>query len=184
MHLTRGRPAHGRASLWLRVARLGAWAIGAVVTLPVLLAILFRTPIRRPIRTFNKHFLNPLTRRVAGSRGPYAAVHHMGRRSGKVYTTPVAADRISDGFLIPLVYGPDVDWAKNVLAAGHASIDFEGKSYAITLPRIQPFAEAAPSLRRGLQLRYRFYGVKSFLHVHAAAQDKPDVVTMRTSVVV
>ncbi|HUH69305.1 MAG TPA: nitroreductase, partial [Mycobacterium sp.] len=55
--------------------------------------------------------------RLAGRKHWYAsAIRHAGRRSGKQYATPVVADRVADGFVIPLPYGTRVDWLQNVLA--------------------------------------------------------------------
>lgn len=79
------------------------------------------------VRKFNKRVLNPLMLRMAGSKHWYAAVvEHTGRRSGKQYATPVAAEQTPDGFIIPLPYGVGVDWLRNVLAAGHATIRADG----------------------------------------------------------
>ncbi len=84
-----------------------------------------------------KHTLNPITRRIARSgHGPFAIVRHIGRRSGKVYETPIIVARVPDGFVIELTYGRNVDWHKNVLAAGHCTIVWHGKQYAIY--RIDP----------------------------------------------
>lgn len=58
---------------------------------------------RHFVRTFNKHILNPMMPAVAGRRHWYAAaLHHTGRRSGRHYTTPVVAQPVPDGFVIPL----------------------------------------------------------------------------------
>src|SRR5581483_3016652 len=64
---------------------------------------------------FNKHTLNPTTLKSAGHRTSiYAAVKHVGRRSGRIYTTPVVAKPLGDGFVIPLPYEASVDWCRNV----------------------------------------------------------------------
>jgi hypothetical protein len=39
-------------------------------------------------------------------------------RSGKDYATPVVADHVGDGIILPLPYGTGVDWLSSVLAAG------------------------------------------------------------------
>ncbi len=84
-----------------------------------------------------KHTLNPLTRRIASSSfGPFSIVRHVGRRSGKFYETPIIASRASDGFVIELTYGRDVDWHKNLLAAGGCTIIWHGREYAIN--KIEP----------------------------------------------
>jgi deazaflavin-dependent oxidoreductase (nitroreductase family) len=93
--------------------------------------------LRRAWLVTLKHTLNPLTRRLAGSRfGPFSLIRHVGRRSGKLYETPIIAARVSDGFVIELTYGPDVDWHKNVLAAGGCTLVWRGQEYAIS--RIEP----------------------------------------------
>lgn len=66
-----------------------------------------------------------------------------------------------------------MDWAKNVLAAGHFTMDVEGVSYAATHPQIVDFEDAAADVRRGLQLRYRFYSVEHFLRLHAQVAAGP-----------
>src|SRR5689334_1639095 len=84
------------------------------------------------VRVFNKYILNRLTRYLAAaSWGPFANVRHVGRRSGKHYETPIFAFRVSDGFVVVLTYGPDVDWYRNVVAAGHCEVVWHGKEYKI-----------------------------------------------------
>ena len=79
-----------------------------------------------------KYTLNPLTRRLARSSvGPFAIVKHVGRRSGKVYETSIIVAPVKDGFVIELTYGHDVDWHKNVLAAGGCTILRHGKAFGI-----------------------------------------------------
>ncbi len=76
-----------------------------------------------PMRSFNKHVLNRVTRRFAkSSRGSFAVVRHVGRRSGKPYATPTMVVPIEDGFVIALTYGTEVDWYRNVQAAGRCTI--------------------------------------------------------------
>jgi deazaflavin-dependent oxidoreductase (nitroreductase family) len=79
-----------------------------------------------------KHTLNRLTTRVARSRrGPFALVRHVGRRSGRQYETPVILARVPAGFVAELTYGPDVDWYKNITAAGRCTVLHHGREYAV-----------------------------------------------------
>jgi deazaflavin-dependent oxidoreductase (nitroreductase family) len=79
-----------------------------------------------------KHTLNPLTRRLAHSSiGPFSIVRHVGRRSGKQYETPIIVSRAGAGFVIELTYGPDVDWHKNIVAAGGCTLVWRGREYAL-----------------------------------------------------
>ena len=93
----------------------------------------------------NKHLLNPLMLRLAGSRYWYASVvEHTGRRSGKTYSTPIVADRVDGEVLIPLPYGTGVDWVRNVLAAGRATLVHKGETFSITSPQLIDAAQALP----------------------------------------
>ena len=104
-------------------------------------------PLRNVARSLNKHVLNPAMLRMAGRKYWYAAaISHTGRRSGKTYTTPIVADRIAHGFIIPLPYGTSVDWLRNVLASGQATITAGGQSYQVTTPEIVDAASALPQM--------------------------------------
>lgn len=89
-------------------------------------------PIPDRIRTVNKYFTNPLLGLIAGrAHSPIALVTHVGRHSGKTYTTPIMAERSRDGFVFALTYGPKVDWYRNVLAAGQCRLRWHGREYAL-----------------------------------------------------
>ena len=70
-------------------------------------------------RNFAKRFVNPLLHNLGrASRGPFALLRHVGRRSGKTYEIPIMVWPVQDGFLIALTYGRQVDWLRNLQAAG------------------------------------------------------------------
>jgi deazaflavin-dependent oxidoreductase (nitroreductase family) len=79
-----------------------------------------------------KHTLNRATTRLARARhGPFALVRHVGRRSGRQYETPVILAPVPDGFVTELTYGPEVDWFKNVVAAGGCVVVRHGREYVV-----------------------------------------------------
>ncbi|MCH9666307.1 MAG: nitroreductase/quinone reductase family protein [Actinomycetia bacterium] len=85
-----------------------------------------------------KNTLNRFTVRVARSgRGPFTLVRHVGRKSGKVYETPIMVAQVADGFIAELTYGPSVNWYRNVEAAGQCVIIFRGAEHQID--RIEPY---------------------------------------------
>jgi hypothetical protein len=91
-----------------------------------------KQPIRDRFLIFLKKYFNPLTLRLARrSLGPFAIIRHIGRRSGNHYETPIIVQPTGDGFVIELTYGQDVDWFKNVMAAGGCTIFRHGKEYII-----------------------------------------------------
>jgi len=73
--------------------------------------------------------------RFAGvSRTPFALLRHVGRRSGKPYETPIIVMPQGNGFVIALTYGPEVDWYRNVQAAGAASLLWHNQEYTLKQP--------------------------------------------------
>ena len=87
------------------------------------------------LRYFNKYVTNPLVKIFAG-RGVYAIVHHAGRRSGREYATPVLAMPVEDGFVIPLPYGENTDWCRNVIASGGCLLEWKGSKVNVVQPEI------------------------------------------------
>ncbi|MEZ0351556.1 nitroreductase family deazaflavin-dependent oxidoreductase [Mycobacterium sp. pR1184] len=103
---------------------------------------------------------------LAGRKHWYASViEHTGRHSGKQYSTPVVTERVPDGFIVPLPYGTDVDWLRNVLAAGQATIRADGQSYRVAEPEIISAASAAAELRPERRRTYDLFKVKNYLKV-------------------
>lgn len=94
-------------------------------------------------RRFNKRTLNPAVLKLAGRPSSlYAVVHHVGRHSGQTYATPVRVRPTPEGFLLPLPYGSDVDWCRNILAAGRCTISWHGNDYAVREPEVIDLATA------------------------------------------
>jgi len=87
------------------------------------------------IRVFNKYVTNRIFRGFASrSHGPFAVVRHMGRRSGKSYETTIMVWPMAEGFVIALTYGPQVDWYRNLLAAGGGTLLWHRRVYTIGKP--------------------------------------------------
>lgn len=87
------------------------------------------------IRTFNKYVTNRIFGRFAkSSRGPFAVVQHVGRRSGKAYKTVIMIWPKGEGFVIALTYGPNVDWYRNVQAAGGCTVLWHKRLYRLGAP--------------------------------------------------
>jgi len=100
--------------------------------------------IPRFMRRVNRVFTNPILGSIARVLPPLAVIHHVGRKSGRPYRTPVAAFRSATGFVIPMTYGRDVDWARNMIRARGCELERMGRRIALRNPRIVDF-EAARS---------------------------------------
>ena len=62
--------------------------------------------------------------------------NRVGRKSGRVYRTPVNVFRAPNGFLIALTYGRESEWVRNVLAAGGCELETRGVRYQLSAPTI------------------------------------------------
>lgn len=76
----------------------------------------------RFLRRFTMRFINPLTRRFVHRLPYFAIIKYRGRTSGTTYQTPMNVFRHGDSYVFALTYGSDVQWVKNVLAAGEADL--------------------------------------------------------------
>ena len=121
-------------------------------------------PLQTLIRANNKYLLNPLMLRLAGRRWWYASVvEHTGRRSGKTYATPIVADRVGEHLIIPLPYGTQVDWVRNVLSAGEATVVRKGQTYRVTAPELISATQALPLLPRDRRRTFEKVSIGHFL---------------------
>src|SRR5579859_2062177 len=119
---------------------------------------------RRLVRQFNKHLLNPFALWIVAHRQTYyGVVHHVGRRSGKAYATPVVARLTPAGVVIPLPYGADTDWCRNVLAAGGCTLTLNGEQYTLRLPEVVPASTAEPLVPAINAHVWRRVGIHSYL---------------------
>ena len=61
---------------------------------------------------------------------------HVGRRSGTTYHTPLNVFRRGDGYVFALTYGPDVDWVRNLIAAGGGTMRTGGRTVRLVDPQL------------------------------------------------
>ncbi len=94
--------------------------------------------------------INPVIKRLAGKRHvrAFAVIQHCGRRSGRAYATPVAARPTAGGFLVPMAFGAQADWFRNVQAANGCIIRWNGGDYAAADPEIIDWEAAKPTFSR------------------------------------
>jgi deazaflavin-dependent oxidoreductase (nitroreductase family) len=123
-------------------------------------------PIPIAIASFNKKVTNRLTGPFAGHLPGFAVVMHRGRTSGRMYRTPVNAFRRSDDYVFVMTYGPDVDWVRNVAAAGECDIATRGRLVHLVDPRrfSDPRRDAVPG---PVRMILRLIDVDEFMAMHA-----------------
>ena len=129
-------------------------------------------PIPRIVRQWNKAGLNRVTKHIAPWAPGLGLVIHRGRRSGRLYQTPVNVFAAKDRYVFALTYGPDTDWVKNVLAAGGCELRTGGRVVRLTAPRLfhdETRRDIRPLERQVL----RVIGVADFLSLTTAPAVTP-----------
>jgi deazaflavin-dependent oxidoreductase (nitroreductase family) len=110
---------------------------GAIIIIAIaasgILMMRFR---KRWLAKINIAFTNRITGLFAGWLPGFGILTHVGRKSGKVYRTPLNVFRASNGFIIALTYSSQSEWVKNVLAAGRCELKTRGKEYQLSSPNV------------------------------------------------
>jgi hypothetical protein len=96
-------------------------------------------------------------------------VIHAGRVSGRTFHTPVNMFRRGGDHVFPLTYGPNVDWVKNVVAAGGCEVVTRRRTVRLTDPSLiadrQRRCVPAP-----VRIPLRVFGVDRFLIMRAVSR--------------
>jgi deazaflavin-dependent oxidoreductase (nitroreductase family) len=91
---------------------------------------------KKSLARFNLAVTNRITGQFAGWLPLFGIITHVGRKSGKVYHTPVNVFRTPNGFAIALTYGRESEWVKNVVAAAGCELQTGGRHYRLSDPTI------------------------------------------------
>ena len=113
-------------------------------------------PIPLWVTRVNRRVTNPVLGTLSDRLPPFATLHHVGRRTGRRYRTPVFAFRTPRGVVIALTYGPQVQWLRNLEAGGEARLVRRGHVVALSDPvhlRGEAGSRLVPrAIRAGLRL--------------------------------
>lgn len=124
--------------------------------------------------------LNPLMAKVAGRRhfGVVAQIHHIGRRSGARYLTTAGARVNGEVVLIPLTFGNQSDWARNVRTAGECLIEINGDHYRAVRPQFRDAKDIRPQVRGSFKpierLVFRLLAIKQFMQLDVQSDEGCD----------
>src|SRR5215469_1776569 len=112
-------------------------SVGAILIIAIaasgVLMMRFR---KRWLAKINIAFTNRITSLFAGWLPGFGILTHVGRKSGKVYQTPVNVFLASNGFIIALTYSSRSEWVKNVLRAGGCELRTRGQRYRLSSPTV------------------------------------------------
>ena len=120
------------------------------------LPLLVPVQLSRRVARFNRAVNNPIQLLYAWLLPPWVVICHRGRRSGRMYRTPVNAYRRGDVLAVVVLYGERSDWVQNVLAGGGHAVR-AGRTYELLRPRVIP-PDDAPDVAPVARLLGRLSG--------------------------
>lgn len=120
------------------------------------------------LRTTSKSRMHRLSVRAGASASPisgrrffplYGVIHHVGRKSGSEYSTPVVVRQAPDGMYVPLPFGEGTNWYLNAIAAGGVRVTWKGRDHRFTNPVIVDLESAGDSFTSVMRAMMRMSGV-------------------------
>lgn len=88
------------------------------------------------LRPFTNRVVNPISRRVAGHLPWFGIIIVAGRSTGLTRRVPMNVFRQGQAYVFALTYGTEVDWVKNVLAAGGCQLRTRGRTVELRDPEV------------------------------------------------
>jgi deazaflavin-dependent oxidoreductase (nitroreductase family) len=115
-----------------------------------------------------ERYANPVTRLFAGRMPGFGILIHRGRKTGRIYRTPINVFRRGDEYVFFLTYGSDVHWVRNVVTAGGCTLRTRGRDVALREPELitDPERRLAPLPARVMG---RLIGAERFLRMRVGA---------------
>lgn len=119
------------------------------------------------LRPLTIRIANPLTRRFAGRLPGFGLLTYTGRRSGRTYHTPINVFKRDGNYVFALTYGAEVQWVKNVTAAGGCDLRVRGRDVRLVDPDV--FGDPACRLMPApVRIFLRLNRVSEFLRMRPA----------------
>jgi deazaflavin-dependent oxidoreductase (nitroreductase family) len=114
-----------------------------------------------------KRYVNPITRPVVKNLPTFAILTHRGRKTGRSYRTPINVFRRGTEYFFFLTYESDVQWVKDVLAAGSCSIETRGRVVELVEPELITDPELRPAPPHVRFVERRIAGATQYLRMRA-----------------
>lgn len=121
----------------------------------------------RLLARFNRRVVNPIQSRYAGVIPGHGLIEHRGRRTGRLYQTPVLVFRGEGAFSMIVGYGLNSDWVQNLIAADGGGLRHLRRQYVLSRPRLLTGPDAYQVLPRRLRRFARLVAVEAAVRVDA-----------------
>jgi deazaflavin-dependent oxidoreductase (nitroreductase family) len=115
-------------------------------------------------------YVDPVLRPLARRLPAFGVVIHRGRKSGRLYETPVNVFREGEAYLFFLTYGSDAQWVKNIVAAGSCSLETRGRVVQLVDPELVTDPELRPAPQPARFIERRLAGVTQYLRMREGSQ--------------
>ena len=158
---------------------LVAMVLGGVVLTWLVVVVLLPRIFKRyrdqllrlgPMKKLLKRY-NDTTRKISGTERPsWCLLTHVGRRSGNTYQTPLGAYPYGDGFLLPLGYGTQTDWYRNIMAAGTCELAWKGQTHQLERPELISGPDVLHAWPMRERITLRLAGMHDFVWLHQSKQ--------------
>jgi deazaflavin-dependent oxidoreductase (nitroreductase family) len=95
-------------------------------------------PLPRVLGRINRRVTNPFLWPIVVRlpRSGFGRIVNIGRRTGRVYRTPMLGFRRADTIVFALTYGPAAEWLQNVLASGECEFEMQRGTIHLVEPRV------------------------------------------------
>ena len=95
-------------------------------------------------------------------------MHHVGRRSGASYRTPVLVFELGEAYVVALTYGPGADWVRNVMT-GPARLEVDAVDRHVVAVDVVGREVAWPALPWFVRVALRALRVRDFARLDVAS---------------
>ena len=128
-------------------------------------------PLPHWLTRVNLVVTNRLIAPFAGWLPWFGVLEHVGRSTGTVHSNPINLFRRRDRYTIALTYGPDVQWLRNIEAAGRCRVRTRGRWITLVAPRrfTDPKRRSVPAIIRPILALLR---VTEFVELTAEENDR------------
>jgi deazaflavin-dependent oxidoreductase (nitroreductase family) len=123
-------------------------------------------PLPRWMARFNRRVTNRLLGPLAPHLPGFGVIVHTGRKTRRLYRTPVNVFRRDGAYVIALTYGPGAEWVQNVLADRGGTLHTRGRTVRLSQPRLFR-DERRRSVPAPVRFMLRLVGVSDFLELQA-----------------
>jgi deazaflavin-dependent oxidoreductase (nitroreductase family) len=130
-------------------------------------------PLPEALARFNKVVTNRISSTFAGHAPGFAILHHVGRKSGADYATPLNAFRRGGEVVVALTYGGGTDWLANVRRAGRAVFEISGEWLEVGAPRDLSTEEGMSLMPGVVGLMLRLIDVDEFVSFPILEREPP-----------